>query len=306
MTGTLLFAATSMNARIAFAFAAGMVAAVNPCGFAMLPAYLSYFLGIEGSGRPERPIMRAWTVSATMTLGFVIVFGVVGLAVASLYRRIAGHLGWVTLGVGLGLIALGIALLAGKELVVRLPKLAKGGTSRELWSMLLFGISYAVASLSCTLGPFVAATSSTLSDRGLLVALVIFVAYGLGMGALIAILTVAVAMAQRGLVNRMRSLVRYVNRLSGLLLVVAGAYVAYYGVYELRGPGHDPVVDRAQAVQRWLNDLIDRVGPGRLGLVALALALASAIVSILRRRSQRRRGSARDVLSATSSGTSAG
>ncbi|MFN7150094.1 MAG: cytochrome C biosynthesis protein, partial [Microthrixaceae bacterium] len=24
-----------------------MVATVNPCGFAMLPAYLSYFLGLE-------------------------------------------------------------------------------------------------------------------------------------------------------------------------------------------------------------------------------------------------------------------
>ena len=32
------------------AFAAGMVSTINPCGFAMLPAYLSYFLGLEGKG----------------------------------------------------------------------------------------------------------------------------------------------------------------------------------------------------------------------------------------------------------------
>ena len=36
-----------MDARLALAFSAGMVATVNPCGFALLPAYLSYFLGLE-------------------------------------------------------------------------------------------------------------------------------------------------------------------------------------------------------------------------------------------------------------------
>jgi len=36
-----------IDAPLAFAFGAGMVATVNPCGFAMLPAYLSFFLGIE-------------------------------------------------------------------------------------------------------------------------------------------------------------------------------------------------------------------------------------------------------------------
>ena len=45
-----------MDAPLALAFTAGMVATVNPCGFAMLPAYLSYFLGLEatpgGDGEP--------------------------------------------------------------------------------------------------------------------------------------------------------------------------------------------------------------------------------------------------------------
>ena len=33
--------------QLGYAFGAGMVAAVNPCGFAMLPVYLSLYLGAD-------------------------------------------------------------------------------------------------------------------------------------------------------------------------------------------------------------------------------------------------------------------
>ena len=36
-----------MTAALTLAFSAGMVATLNPCGFAMLPAYLSYFMGLQ-------------------------------------------------------------------------------------------------------------------------------------------------------------------------------------------------------------------------------------------------------------------
>jgi hypothetical protein len=47
------------------------------------------------------------------------------------------------------------------------------------------------------------------------------------------------------------------NMIAGVLLLVAGAYVAYYGWYELRlfhfdGPADDPIVDTATEIQTWL------------------------------------------------------
>ena len=36
-----------IDVDLAFPLAAGLIAAFNPCGFAMLPAYLAYFLGHE-------------------------------------------------------------------------------------------------------------------------------------------------------------------------------------------------------------------------------------------------------------------
>jgi cytochrome c biogenesis protein CcdA len=80
-----------MNSAIVYAFGVGMVATFNPCGFAMLPAYLSYFLGLENArdtdNRADATVLRALAVGAAMTAGFVVVFGVLGLvgAVTKIY-----------------------------------------------------------------------------------------------------------------------------------------------------------------------------------------------------------------------------
>ncbi len=49
--GTESAAANLVNLLpIGFAFAAGMVASINPCGFLLLPSYISYHLGAEEEG----------------------------------------------------------------------------------------------------------------------------------------------------------------------------------------------------------------------------------------------------------------
>jgi cytochrome c biogenesis protein CcdA len=290
--------AAIVEAPLALAFGAGMLAAVNPCGFAMLPAYLSYFCGLEGtlqdgdvtgedaSAAGLRAVPRALSVTAVMTAGFVTVFGLVGLAVTQLSSSILDHAKWATIVVGVGLVGLGIALLAGRELTVRLPHLDRGGNSRELSSMLLFGISYAIASLSCTLPAFLATTSSTFNRSGTVAGLATFVAYGLGMGLIVGGLTLAVALARVGVVRTLRGVSRYVNRVSGALVLLAGLYIAYYGVYEVRlarlGPGDspaDPVVDRALRIQEMLSDWIGDVGTARLGLACGLLVGAGLAVA---------------------------
>ena len=53
---------------VAFAFAAGLVATINPCGFAMLPAYLSYFMGLDNTG----PLGRGTSVARGLGVGAVV------------------------------------------------------------------------------------------------------------------------------------------------------------------------------------------------------------------------------------------
>ena len=72
-----------MGAALALAFGAGMVATVNPCGFAMLPAYLSYFMGIQEEGRSRAAVLRsALMVGGVVSLGFLVVFGIAGVIIS--------------------------------------------------------------------------------------------------------------------------------------------------------------------------------------------------------------------------------
>jgi LPXTG-motif cell wall-anchored protein len=87
----------------------------------------------------------------------------------------------------------------------------------------------------------------------------------------------------------------YVNRVSGALLVLAGTYVAYYGVYELRQASgnlaEDPVVAAATSVQGALARFIDDLGPWILlaGLVLL-LVVGLGIHGVRRRNRMKVRG----------------
>jgi cytochrome c-type biogenesis protein len=276
-----------MNGPYAFALAAGMAATVNPCGFALLPAYLSAFVGIEHRGGRAGAVGRALTVSLALTAGFVLVFGTFGLIISPLAVRIEEYLPWATIVIGFGLVGLGIALLLGRQLMINIPKLQRGGQDGTLPSMFLFGVSYAVASLSCTIGPFLAVTTSTFRSESWLTGLGVFVAYGLGMGIIIAILTVAVALAKSGVVQRFRNLLPVMNRIAGGLLVVAGAYVAYYGWYEIRvlnGATGDPIIDRGIELQTWLQNTVVPDDPMSFTIQAVVvLALLVAGTTLVRR-----------------------
>ncbi len=281
-----------MSGPYALALAAGMAATVNPCGFAMLPAYLSAFVGLDQRGDRVDAVRRALVVSLTLTAGFVLVFGLFGLVVTPFALRLEQHLPWVTIVIGVGLVGLGIALLAGKQLVLRIPKLERGGSDGTLPSMFVFGVSYAIASLSCTIGPFLAITTTTFRTENWISGLGIFATYAIGMGVVIALLTVSVALARSALVQRFRNLVPKMNRIAGGLLVVAGAYVAWFGWYEirvLRGQLGDPIVERASRIQTWLVNAIVPDDPARFVLTVLALAVAAAaVVVVVRRRTTTR------------------
>ena len=280
-----------MNSAILYSFSVGMVATFNPCGFAMLPAYLSYFLGLENDDRLDHgtgaTVLRALVVGAVMTAGFLVVFGVLGLALDPILSSINDKLPWLTIVLGIALLVLGVRMLMGREITIRLPKIARAPDSRELWSVFVFGVSYALVSISCTLALFIAAISTVIEQQNLFVGLAAFIAYGLGMGIVLMVLTVAIALARQGVVRRMRGLLPHVNRISGALLVLAGGYVVYYGWYELRVFAGET---GGGGVAGWMFDLntrittwINSVGAGRLGLLGGLVIAAIVFVALLDR-----------------------
>lgn len=267
------------------AFALGMVALVNPCGFALLPAYLGYFLGLnDGDSENESRIIalnRAQIVSLSMSAGFLAVFGVMGLALAGVLSSIVPWLPWVTLVMGVLLVGLGIAMLLGFQPLLSLPKLEKGTGSRSTVSMFLFGVSYALASLTCTIGLFLSAIGTAAAGDSYLERVGGFVSYGVGMGLMATGLTLAVAFGKKGMVNGFRSLLPKINLISAVILVVVGVYVTWYGFWST-DPINNPAgpvlwVEARQAdLQNFLDDRTTVLGVGFF-LLNAGLAIAGLI-----------------------------
>jgi cytochrome c-type biogenesis protein len=287
-----------IDGSFALAFTAGMVATVNPCGFAMLPAYLSYFLGLgKATGEGEPPaasLNRALVVSAAVSMGFIVVFTVLGIAVNAGTEKIVEYAKYATIFIGVLLIGVGIAMLAGWRLPLSTPKLERGGRDRTLTSMFVFGVSYAIASLGCTVAPFIAIVLSGFTRDGFVSGVLSIVMYGVGMALVLTALTVTLALARGGLLKVLRSAMTYVDRFAGIFLILAGAYLVYYWIFNLstdNGLSSDTGGGVAKTVEGWSADIanwIQQQSVWRLGgLLALVVIAASIVALGQRRRSSR-------------------
>ncbi len=219
-----------------FAFGAGIVAAVNPCGFAMLPAYLSLYLGNEEAGFEKRSslgrALRALLIGAAVSLGFVLLFGFAGVLVAAGGSAILGTMPWVGMVIGAALILTGLWTLAGRTLYTgvfeRFAKRIGDPKVMSVRGFFLFGLAYGLASLSCTLPVFLAVMGGSLAAGSFASGASQFVSYGLGMTSVLLVLTLALALFKGGVISRLRKVTPYVQPISAALLVLAGAYIIFY------------------------------------------------------------------------------
>lgn len=280
-----------IEAPLLLAFAAGLVATVNPCGFAMLPAYLSYFMGLdEGSdadtgddASSASSVGQALRVGAIVSLGFLVVFGVTGLLINAGVRSIIDWIPFVALAIGVVMVVLGIAMWRGYELSIGFLKVEGGTNSRETKSVFTFGVSYALASLSCTLPVFLSVVVGSITGASFVAGLATYLAYGLGMSTLLIALTLAVAFAKQGVVRRLRSVLKHVHRISAAFLIVAGVYITWFWLDDLTSDAGDQGA-AAGVVEGWsasiTNWIADR--PGTIGIVAGGFVLLAALWALLK------------------------
>ena len=132
----------------------------------MLPAYL--LLVVRGQQTGERARIgrdgRALVATVGMALGFLTVFGLFGALTISAASTVQRYLPYATVVIGVVLVALGVWLLSGRELTALTPRPLgpRWAPDVRLGSMYGYGVSYAIASLSCTIGPFLAVTAAGL------------------------------------------------------------------------------------------------------------------------------------------------
>lgn len=274
-----------IEAPLALAFTAGLVATVNPCGFAMLPAYLSYFMGIDTDDDSRRPLRSALSVAALVSVGFIAVFAVAGILITTGFRLVIDVIPWLALAIGIGITLLGIAMLFGFELSVGLPKAKRAAAGRGGASKVTFGASYGVASLSCTLPVFLTVVGTQVTRGSFVSGIATFVAYGLGMSLMLVGVTVALALGKEALVSRLRDSARYINRIAGAILVVAGLYIVWFWTTSLAA-GSDALGTSGafQFVESLSQRMLTTIGENPLAWTIGLVVVIGAGAAILSRR----------------------
>jgi cytochrome c-type biogenesis protein len=300
----LTYQETPISAILAFidtvslsiAATAGGLAVVNPCGFPLLPAFLSFYLGADEDGLPPAPtrVLQGLKVGGLVAVGFLATFTVVGLPISLGVGAIADAVPWVGLATGVVLALSGVVVIAGRPIRVNFLPRARVRRERRVGAMVLFGIGYGAASLGCTLPIFLALVGASLgADR-----IPAFLAYGAGMSVVLMALAVAVACARDGIARWLRPLLPHVGRLGGALLVVSGAYLAYYWARVRFGNSvtlaDDPIVGVATRYSADLQDFAER--HGRPLIAAAVVVVALALASGLRGRARRGTGIATELV----------
>jgi len=278
---------------LSLAIVAGVLATFNPCGFALLPAYMGMIAAANEGRSKAQALISGLRFASGMTVGFILLFGTFGLVFAPFASAISRYLPIVTIVVGLLIVALGFWLLLGRK-VGGGGSLIKGWSPGGGWfSQVGYGLTFAIVSLSCTLGPFLAVTGASIRSSDFFGIVFTFIAFALGMGAAVTVIAVATALIGSQVSVWMRSKSEVISRVTGSLVILAGLYVAWFGWFEWRvNSGEqigDPIIDAVTDAQAWVvNTLSSNSGL----VITLALSIVAAGVAgitITSKRSSARR-----------------
>ncbi len=266
----------ALEGDFAYNFILGVMSAVNPCGFVLLPTYLVYYLGTElqRSDNRSATLRRALLVGSAVSSGFVGLFLIVGIITQSFTTAVRDNSKYFAFVVGLALVVMGALMLAGWK-----PRVAQPDVSirreRTFRNMFLFGIAYAVASIGCTIGFVTSAVFGSVGRHGFVSGVFSIALYGVGMASLVIALTVALAFAQVGMVTTLKSSFRYFDRISAAFVLLTGLYLTWYWYGAITERGSDSVIRRVDSWQSTVVNLLNDLGAWRLAVIFSVVIIAA-------------------------------
>ena len=222
---------------LGFAFAAGVAAAFNPCGFAMLPAYMGLYIGSDNDDDQQRSLLgglgKAVVIGGAVTAGFIVLFAAAGTVISLGARSVvADVLPWIGISIGVGLTLVGAWLVGGGKLYTALAQRASvhmgEPAQTNVKGYFVFGLSYGSASLSCTLPIFLSVIGTSFAVSSLGTSFGQFVLYAMGMGTVMMALTLGMAVFKGAMVGSLRKALPYIQPVGTWMMVLAGTYIIFY------------------------------------------------------------------------------
>jgi len=202
-------------------FMLGLGSAASPCLLPLYPGFIAYLAGASDVA-PRRG--AAAVLGLTVLGGVLTTMVLVGAALALVSRPFADVLRWSVPLTTLGLVVLGLALLAGRNPFARLAAVRVPAVRNPVVQAFVYGLLLGPIALPCA-GPFLVALlgiSVGLGDA--MGRIATFTIYGFGFGSPLVVLG-AVGAVRGGKISRAlarRHLV--VARITGALVIVTALY----------------------------------------------------------------------------------
>ena len=267
----------AIEGNFAYSFVLGVLAAVNPCGFVLLPTYLIFFLGTreEPNLTTGERLRRALLVSSGISIGFLGIFFVVGVISRLFTQWIELNAKYASLAIGVVLVIGGVRMLTGWTPKFATPEIG-GVQTKTFWATIVYGVAYAVASIGCTIGFLTTAVFGSIALNGFISGVLSILLYGLGMAMLVVALTVSLAFAKTGLVTVIKNQLHIIRRLGAIFVTLTGFYLMFYWYAAINEEKSTSFVARIERWQTRVASFLQQQGAIRLAIV-LSIVVATAI-----------------------------
>lgn len=204
-----------MGAELIEFFGLGLAATTSPCVLPLYPGFLAY-LGASGDqlrGRRGTGLLGLCVLAGVLTM----MFGL-GLLIAALRTAVGQVVVIVTPLAGALIIVLGVLLLFDKNVFARVPQLQIPALRSPFAGAYVYGLLYGPIAFPCA-GPFLVTAFALSLDS----AAFDFLAFGLGFGAPLLVLSLLARAQQRRLTQLLTRHSRAFNLVAGVILIALGA-----------------------------------------------------------------------------------
>ena len=273
----------AIEGNFAYSFILGVLAAVNPCGFVLLPTYLIFFLGTreEPNLKTGERLRRALVVSSGISIGFLAIFFVIGVISRLFTQWIELNAKYASLAIGIVLVIGGARMLTGWTPKFAVPQLG-GVQTKTFRATVVYGVAYAVASIGCTIGFLTTAVFGSIALHGFVSGVLSILLYGLGMAMLVTALTVSLAFAKTGILTIVKNQLHLIQRLGAIFVTLTGIYLVFYWYAAISETRSASFVTRIERWQTRVASFLQQQGAFRLAVV-LTLVVAMAVVASRRK-----------------------
>jgi cytochrome c-type biogenesis protein len=198
-------------------FVLGVASAASPCLLPLYPTFLAML-----AGRRDDDTRGSWAfLGLAVVLGVVTALTVVGLAVTAVSVSLSGLLNWFVPLSTIVLVILGILLLMGRNPFGSLASVRMPVVRHPLAQAFSYGLLYGPVALPCA-GPFIVALLAiSIGVEETVGRVLTFVAFGLGMGLPLIVISLLGATRSRSLTGWLTRHHRAIGQIAGVLLIVA-------------------------------------------------------------------------------------